>query len=226
MILKSAGRALAAAALLSAASPNFGHAAGPLPPGTPSDIFATGGEVIADYIGFDAILYSELWFFGSMYPASLTTPTGGSFLFHNNGSVGASLSMHSGSAFADPASLGTFAMSDKLIFGLYVPEHDRWFYTGTAGYNPDTNIHAKLTMMGPKALEVGFEDLCRGGYDASGVCSGERYVSDWDYNDHVFQLSNATTAPEPISMALLGTGLAGMAGVARRRRRQNADLAS
>ena len=55
---------------------------------------------------------------------------------------------------------------------------------------------------------VGFEDLLGGG--------------DEDYNDAVFAVRGVgtTVTPEPLTMTLLATGLAGLSGAGLRRRRQ------
>ena len=138
---------------------------------------------------------------------------------HNSGTVGDPTPLPS---FADIL-LGNFTAGTPLVFGLFVPSHNRWFYSGPAGNNPDSNIHVKLTPLGGNTLRVGFEDLCRGPYDAGDVCeaSNPNYIANWDYNDHMFDLTNATVSPEPISMILMGTGLAGLGMVRRRRRRDN-----
>ena len=54
---------------------------------------------------------------------------------------------------------------------------------------------------------IGFEDILGGG--------------DEDYNDAIFAVRGVTTVPEPVTMTLLATGLAGMggAGVLKRRRK-------
>lgn len=213
-MIKRAGKALVAAAVLAVASPSMGHAASPIPPGTPSDIWATGGEVFATFLGRHAAFTSDTYFFGAAYPASLTTPAGGTFLFRNKTTpVGTRVSLGVHSAFT------------PLIFGLYVHELDRWYYSGDGSHNPDGNIHARLIngmTGGAPSVEMGFEDLCK----PWEPCASDPLTSDWDYNDHRINLENATSAPEPVSMALLGTGLAGLAAVRRRRKQQETDLAA
>ena len=54
---------------------------------------------------------------------------------------------------------------------------------------------------------IGFEDILGGG--------------DEDYNDAIFAIRGITAVPEPVTMTLLATGLAGMGGAGAFRRRKN-----
>lgn len=212
-MIKRAGQALAAIAVLAVASPSTGHAAAPLPPGTPSDVWATGGEVFATFLGRHAHYTSDTYFFGAAYPADMASH-GGTFMFRNKTT-----------AIGTTMSLGVHSAFTPLIFGLYVHELDRWYFTGDGSHNTDGNIHARLTngmTGGAPSVEMGFEDLCK----PHEPCETDPLTGDWDYNDHRVNLTNATSAPEPISMALLGTGLAGLAAVRRRRKGQDTDLAA
>ena len=107
------------------------------------------------------------------------------------------------------------------------------YFTGDQSRNPDTRFHATVwtrdaylagCALNPSRcnpdvtnllsdtdynIVVGFEDSFN-------------YNIDDDFNDVVFAVKGATTTPEPVTMSLLATGLAGMGGAGIFKRRKKA----
>lgn len=247
---KQLGLALAALSVFGLANANSAAAANP-------PILTWGGDVFVKFIGYSAVLRSELWFFGNTNPGPDQTPFqgttqySGTYLFPNQdpqasaapGKVG---TMPLGSPTGNLNTVaygGPFAQNSVLNFGLFVQDlyapgytnnvvaaeaaidptvsntRGAWFYSGLASNNVDNRIHTVVTQVGAYHYIVGFEDLCKDPtVVASGTidCTNTRFTADWDFNDHVFEVYSN---PEPVSMTLIGTGLVGIAGMVRRRRR-------
>jgi hypothetical protein len=168
-------------------------------PGT--SLYATGDEIWVRFVSYDAAFTNDLY----LYAFVGQSTSSAQFLFQNK----------TATPGAEVQVLGTFNPGQEVIFGIRVFDQSRGryftYYSGPGSNNPDGVTHVQFwrTGNGRYAVRVGFEDLYGGG--------------DKDYNDLIFEVSGVTplVTPEPVTMALLGSGLLGLggAGLARRRRR-------
>lgn len=181
-------------------------------------LYKTGDMQVA-FVGSDARFNDDLWFF-----LTVGDFDNAQFLFNNHSSAPGTV------VDVDDGSLN---VGDETIFGLCVNTSsasngdncdaaDDIFYSGDATRNSDGLDHVKvwtrdqyLADFGANSLDaipsdydyiIGFEDILGGG--------------DEDYNDAIFALQGVTAVPEPVTMTLLATGLAGMGGAGLVRRRK------
>lgn len=100
--------------------------------------------------------------------------------------------------------VGTFTAGTELVFKLDVADTKKAYFSGAAGNNPDSVVHAKVLSGTENKLSLGFEDLWGGG--------------DKDFNDFKFSVVARPVPDQAGTAALLGLGLLALA-VARRRLR-------
>ena len=158
-----------------------------LTPSTAKLFTATAGEVILTFLSKTAAFSSNLYLQG--------TPD--AVLNNQTANPGAQYS------------LGSFQAGTELAFTMFVNNTGFAYYTGDAGRNPDSFMHAAYDITSNQTLNIGFEDIFNGG--------------DRDYDDLVFSLSNVSVGPtlspvpEPETFGMLALGLTLLGFVARRK---------
>jgi hypothetical protein len=179
-----------------------------------AQLFATGGHVVATFLGQSAGFTNDLYLFSAgdlIHPLALTGTVGPGYA-----EAGLIFSNHS-TPPGTSIDLGNFAAGTELVFGIFVRDTGFTYFMGPAARNPDLLAHGAVDNglappfpgflpPPPGALGVGFEDIFGGG--------------DLDYDDLGFGFTNVVTAvPEPATLLLLGSGLAAAAWRGRRRTR-------
>lgn len=186
------------ALVLVGGAPGRAHAAG---------FLWAGGDVFVSFLSSEAAYDDNLYLWNKAGGASL-------FLFDNQTGPTA------GTLGLSPGAFG-YAAGDELVFMLTVFDTKigtagetggtpafTWY--SMPGMNSDGAAHAQFTALAGGDTGMNWEDLPAARWSGAEA----------DFNDVRVAVS---VTPEPISMALLGTGLAGLAGFRRRRRRESEE---
>jgi hypothetical protein len=192
-------------------------------PGGP--VIYTGGDVTLTLLFQEALFENELFVFRSAI-GNTFDPANAINVFSNKAGIGSTFT------FNPAADLG-LSVGDEIIFGICtnVPEGDSVscgsfgdanavLYSGPASRNFDNAVHAEVAQACAGAYcgsftgtAVAFEDIRE--------VNPDMIPPDRDFNDIVFGVTQ-TVVPEPVTMTLLATGLAGMSGATIWKRRKRA----
>jgi len=206
------------------------HADGTLVPGGTigAQVFKAGsGNLFVRYLGAQAMYTNDLYFY-------LTLGGPGQFLFRNQTATpGTTVEVTSSAGLATGAET-IFSICSNL--GGAAPgtgcTSANQYFMGPGSRNPDTQFHAAVwTRDAYIAGCAAVPSSCNADGLASlladptfdlviGFEDSFNYNIDSDFNDVVFAVRGASTVPEPMTMALLATGLAGMSGASMIRRRK------